>query len=213
VFYSIPYEEGWSATVNGKPAEIEKVNIGFMAVKVPAGENNVVRFDYETPGLKLGVIVSIISVLLFACYLLGWKLYKREHTEEFDRLPALIGGDEFEEIPGKIDIADLDALNAALENISVEAKKPDEAGNAPDGDDEFKLDDGFRVRAPEPEAPTAQDGVPPAAPPAPGPEPEWRLFHRPAPEPEQNTNPDSGPEQNQSPNPNPAPDQNQDTES
>ena len=34
VFFSVPYDKGWSATVNGEPAEIEKVNAGFMAVKV-----------------------------------------------------------------------------------------------------------------------------------------------------------------------------------
>ena len=31
VFFSVPYDKGWSATVNGEPAEIEKVNAGFMA--------------------------------------------------------------------------------------------------------------------------------------------------------------------------------------
>ena len=37
VFFSVPYESGWTATVNGEPVDIENVNIGFMAVKVPAG--------------------------------------------------------------------------------------------------------------------------------------------------------------------------------
>ncbi len=30
-------KSGWSATVNGEPAQIEQVNVGFMAVRVPAG--------------------------------------------------------------------------------------------------------------------------------------------------------------------------------
>ena len=29
VFFSVPYDEGWSATVNGEPVEIEKVDVGF----------------------------------------------------------------------------------------------------------------------------------------------------------------------------------------
>ena len=53
VFYSIPYDEGWSATVDGEPAQIEKVNVGFMAVRVPEGEHTI-RFDYNTPGLSTG---------------------------------------------------------------------------------------------------------------------------------------------------------------
>ena len=52
VFFSVPYESGWSATVNGEPAQVEKVNVGFMAVKVPAGTSEI-RFDYSTPGLRL----------------------------------------------------------------------------------------------------------------------------------------------------------------
>ena len=30
VFFSVPYDKGWTATVNGEPVEIEKVNVGFM---------------------------------------------------------------------------------------------------------------------------------------------------------------------------------------
>jgi len=78
VFYSVPYEEGWSATVNGKPADIEKVSIGFMAVRVPAGEENEIRFSYKTRGLLLGIIISIGSMLLLAIYLILLKFWDRE---------------------------------------------------------------------------------------------------------------------------------------
>lgn len=53
VFFSVPWEGGWSATVNGQPADIVKVNVGFMAVKVPAGKADI-RFTYRTPGLRAG---------------------------------------------------------------------------------------------------------------------------------------------------------------
>ncbi|MEG0230266.1 MAG: hypothetical protein RR640_06645, partial [Oscillospiraceae bacterium] len=46
------------------------VNIGFMAVKVPAGKDNVIRFNYETPGLKLGLLITICGILIFAVYML-----------------------------------------------------------------------------------------------------------------------------------------------
>src|SRR5699024_6146198 len=32
--YTIPYDSGWSATVNGKEVEIEQVDNGFMAIKI-----------------------------------------------------------------------------------------------------------------------------------------------------------------------------------
>lgn len=69
VFFSVPYSEGWTATVNGSPAEVERVNIGFMAVKADAGENTIV-FSYETPYLRLGVIISLCSAAVLAVYVL-----------------------------------------------------------------------------------------------------------------------------------------------
>ncbi len=68
VFFSVPYEEGWSATVNGEPAEIIRSNIGFMAVKCPAGEDIAIRFDYETPGLRMGMYISAGALLVLAVY-------------------------------------------------------------------------------------------------------------------------------------------------
>ena len=67
VFFSVPYDKGWSATVNGSPAEIEKVNSGFMAVKVNAG-NSTIRFDYTTPALEEGVIITLIGGIILIIY-------------------------------------------------------------------------------------------------------------------------------------------------
>ena len=68
VFFSVPYESGWSASVNGEPVEVEKVSVGFMAVEVPAGTSTI-RFEYETPGLKLGLLATLVAAALLALYL------------------------------------------------------------------------------------------------------------------------------------------------
>lgn len=73
VFFSVPYEAGWSAYVNGQQVEVEKVNIGFMAVKVPGSIKSEIRFSYETPGLKAGLLVTGAAVLVFAAYLLFFR--------------------------------------------------------------------------------------------------------------------------------------------
>lgn len=70
VFFSVPYESGWSATVNGKPAEIVKTNVGFMSVLCPAGTNVSIRFNYKTPGLAAGLTITICAALALALYLL-----------------------------------------------------------------------------------------------------------------------------------------------
>ena len=67
VFFSVPYEDGWSATVNGKKVDIEKVNIGFMAVPATSGENEI-QFTYETPGLKLGVVITLFALFVWILY-------------------------------------------------------------------------------------------------------------------------------------------------
>lgn len=79
VFFSVPYESGWTATVNGEPVDVEKVSVGFMAVQVPAGDNTI-RFEYETPGLKLGLLVSAGALLLLLFYLFLARRLRLDRT-------------------------------------------------------------------------------------------------------------------------------------
>lgn len=82
VFFSVPYDVGefagiptggWSAKVNGKSVDINKVFYGFMAVEVPAGEGISIEFEYSTPGRMIGLIASVIGVLLLVAYLLYFR--------------------------------------------------------------------------------------------------------------------------------------------
>ena len=82
VFYSVPFEDGWSATVNGETVDVEQVSVGFMAVRVPAGVDNVVKFDYETPGLKNGILISVGATLLFVLYLLAMGFVDRRRKRK-----------------------------------------------------------------------------------------------------------------------------------
>ncbi len=76
VVFTVPYESGWSATVNGEAVEIEKVNRGVMGIKVPAG-NCEIRFDYVTPGLKAGLLLTVVSVVIMvAYYIILKKVFK-----------------------------------------------------------------------------------------------------------------------------------------
>ena len=68
VFFSVPYESGWSAEVNGEPAEILFANELGMTVKCDAGASNI-RFTYMTPGLKPGIVISLAFFGVFLLYL------------------------------------------------------------------------------------------------------------------------------------------------
>ena len=62
---SIPYSTGWSVKVNGKKATTLRTNQAFLGVYLPAGTHHV-TFSYELPGIKLGVLLSLIG--------LGWTI-------------------------------------------------------------------------------------------------------------------------------------------
>ena len=67
VFFSIPYDEGFTAYVDGNEVEIEKVFDGLSAVFVPKGDHSI-RFDYRIIGLREGGIMSIVCTVLLLIY-------------------------------------------------------------------------------------------------------------------------------------------------
>ena len=81
VFFSVPYDDGWTAYVNGKEAEIENVNVGFMAVKVGTGESEI-RFVYRTPGLVNGLLITGGACIVLLLYILIWTIYKKNHSPD-----------------------------------------------------------------------------------------------------------------------------------
>ncbi len=83
VFFSVPYDEGWTATVNGKTVEVEKVNAGFMAVAVDEGESQI-RFNYRNTGLVLGVTVTFVAAAIFVLYMLISLIYLKKHPSDTD---------------------------------------------------------------------------------------------------------------------------------
>ncbi len=78
VFFSVPYESGWSTKVNGADTKIEVVDTGFMAVPVKAGKSSI-EFKYETPGLKTGALISLSGLVLYGVYMFaGYTLNKKQ---------------------------------------------------------------------------------------------------------------------------------------
>ena len=69
VFFSVPYEEGFTAYVDGAETDIMKAQFGFMAVKVPAGEHDI-EFKYLPSGLKKGIYMSAAGLVIFFLLLL-----------------------------------------------------------------------------------------------------------------------------------------------
>ena len=72
---SQPYEDGWTATVNGQPVELQAAYDGLMGIPVQTGDN-VIELRYFTPGLVPGAVVGIASVTLFAV----WRIAARRRS-------------------------------------------------------------------------------------------------------------------------------------
>ena len=58
LIFSTAYDEGFSAEVNGEPAEVFRVNSCQTAVRVPAG-HSIVRLQFHVQGLRTGVLLGI----------------------------------------------------------------------------------------------------------------------------------------------------------
>lgn len=58
---------GWSATVDGAPAEIQRADGLFRAVRVPAGRHDVVM-SYRPRSVTLGLSLSILGVVSAFCW-------------------------------------------------------------------------------------------------------------------------------------------------
>lgn len=69
LFLPLPYEEGWSAAVDGKKAEILRTDIGFLSIPVTAGAHSF-TLTYRQPYLRAGLIISLISLAVWAALLL-----------------------------------------------------------------------------------------------------------------------------------------------
>ncbi|MCR5592804.1 MAG: YfhO family protein [Saccharofermentans sp.] len=62
LYFAIPYSQGWTAEIDGEPAEIIRANRAFMAIRTEAGDHHI-ELTYKTPYLLAGIMVSAVSAL------------------------------------------------------------------------------------------------------------------------------------------------------
>lgn len=82
LFFSIPYDKGWHAEVDGKPVELLRVNIGFMGLTVAPGEHTV-TLRYRQPYLWVGLSVSLLALAIYAGALIKARRKRSPHRPGF----------------------------------------------------------------------------------------------------------------------------------
>ena len=67
IFFTIPYDKGWSAYQDGKKIEIKQAQTGFMKVDISKGKGTI-TLSFIPNGFITGAICSFTSLLLFGTY-------------------------------------------------------------------------------------------------------------------------------------------------
>lgn len=81
LFVSEVYYPGWKAVIDEQPAEILLADGALMAIAVPGGQHTVV-FSMHSKYLKLGTIITVLSlVLISAMGLLGFLQSRKEKPD------------------------------------------------------------------------------------------------------------------------------------
>ena len=75
IFFTIPYDKGWSAYQDDKKIEIKQAQTGFMKVDIPKGKGTI-TLSFIPHGFITGAICSFTSLLLFGIYNHRRKLSK-----------------------------------------------------------------------------------------------------------------------------------------
>ena len=79
VFFSVPYDDGFTAYVNGEKTDILRVDEGLMAVLCPAGASSI-DFVYQAAGLSASRVVTAVAIPAWVVYVAYFVRRKRRST-------------------------------------------------------------------------------------------------------------------------------------
>ena len=75
--FMIPYEKGWSLTIDGKETELLRGDIGLLACEIPEGDHTL-ELNFQAPGLKAGVLASCLFWILFGVSRMAGRFWERK---------------------------------------------------------------------------------------------------------------------------------------
>ena len=129
MFLTIPYDESWTATVDGVAAEIKPIDDAFMAIEMSSGTHTL-QLTYHPTKFKLCVFISLASLVALIVFTLTRKLF-----EHIDYRKSLEEAEDTEETDGQEE-SPTDEKETALPeekdpDVSTE-EHPEESGAAPE---------------------------------------------------------------------------------
>ena len=79
VFFSVPYDDGFTAYVNGEKTDILRVDEGLMAVLCQPGASSI-DFVYQAAGLSASRVVTAVAIPVWVVYVAYFVRRKRRNT-------------------------------------------------------------------------------------------------------------------------------------
>ncbi|HFI0119680.1 TPA: YfhO family protein [Streptococcus suis] len=76
LLFTLPYDKGWSATIDGKAVSIQKAQNGFMKVDVEPGQTQAI-LTFTPQGFSVGMILSLSAMCIF----IGYQFYRYRYRK------------------------------------------------------------------------------------------------------------------------------------
>lgn len=81
LFFSIPYDKGWTVKIDGKKVKTKALGKAFLTVKAPEGKHKV-SLTYVSAGFKEGAILSVAGFAIFILIMLFFQRKKKAAVKE-----------------------------------------------------------------------------------------------------------------------------------
>ncbi|HFU4054634.1 TPA: YfhO family protein [Streptococcus suis] len=81
LLFTLPYDKGWSATIDGKPVKIHRAQKGFIKIDVKPGQAQAI-LTFTPQGFYLGLIISMCALILFTSYQIFRHKYSKTSQYE-----------------------------------------------------------------------------------------------------------------------------------
>ena len=156
VVTTIPYDTGWTVTVDGKTVDMTAFKDTFVSFEISEGTHTI-RLDYTPDGFYLGLASTLICIILLIMIAALIHLWKKNQAEE-----ASLDNQEEISVSQENDLADSEDLENALAE-PTEGALDDETDNEMETDDaaideEDDLpDEFFEEDSNEPEKPSEEE--------------------------------------------------------
>lgn len=81
LFFSIPYDPGWIAIVDGRKVNPQRINIGFMGLIIEPGVH-CVELEFRLPYFFPAMLLSIFSIFIYFLLITYGSLKKKENRDK-----------------------------------------------------------------------------------------------------------------------------------